>query len=422
MRIGWATPFNYRSAIGKFSLAVANELQSRGHQVEILRTESGAELELAPLTSDLSVTSCHDSDVRAFDTLIVNFGNHVPYHAQVIPLLAQRSAFGIFHDAEMRDFEWGLEAHHRQQIPTLLGFQRAELADLTNSLVATDAQSLLATLGAMCWGAMVHAPHYREVLTQFCPGSVSMANLCYPDPGVRRNLQALPGDRKQVVIFGVINEHKQPKRLMRALAALRPRYGPIDLHLAGAAEDYYQAELHAFADELGIERPTLHGYVSDEELQDLVEGSHAVAVLRYPVTEGGSASLATALYRGRPTIVCDVASYSLVPDRLVSKVAYGQESEDLAEALAAIFDKPEEAQSRALQARGWADEAFAAATYADELLDALVERPRFETVQDLALQAISAAREPTGKIDHHALIQMATAIDWFDQAQAPSSG
>ena len=54
------------------------------------------------------------------------------------------------------------------------------------------------------------------------------------------------------------------------------------------------------------------------------------------MTEGGSASLATALYAQRPVIVCDVANYALLPDHTVWKVSYSERTDDLAAAIAAI--------------------------------------------------------------------------------------
>ena len=267
MLIGWATPFNIRSAIGKFSRFVGEELRSRGHDVRIIRVETGPELELDPLETSLEIVSAENVDVAALDTLVLNFGNHAPYHAQVVSLLA-RPPLGIFHDAEMRDFAWGLQYRHGIDIPHLEGCDGIDNGAI--DLVAPAARPLLGSLASMCWGAVVHGPHYRETVTNYCPIRFEVIPLCYPDDGVARE-PALPREGRRVLIFGVINEHKQPRRVMRALARLKGRLGDIELHLAGAIEDRYRSDLTGEAKKLGITAPVFHGYVSDERLQALLE-------------------------------------------------------------------------------------------------------------------------------------------------------
>ena len=150
MLIGWATPFNIRSAIGKFSRFVGEELRSRGHDVRIIRVETGPELELDPLETSLEIVSAENVDVAALDTLVLNFGNHAPYHAQVVSLLGARPPLGIFHDAEMRDFAWGLQYRHGIDIPQLEGCDGIDNGAI--DLVAPAARPLLGLL-RRCAGA-----------------------------------------------------------------------------------------------------------------------------------------------------------------------------------------------------------------------------------------------------------------------------
>ncbi|GAA4005788.1 glycosyltransferase [Sphingomonas humi] len=416
MLIGWATPFNYRSAIGKFSLSVANELVERGHEVVILRTETGPELELAPLKSDLQVVSCHEADFSRFDELVMNFGNHAPYHSQCIPVLGERAPFGIFHDAEMKDFAWGLAHRHGLNLPSLPGYDGATETWEEGSLVSPGSAPLLASMAAMCWGAMVHAPHYFGVISDHCPGPVGVASLCYPDPGEKRTLAALAAKPIKVTIFGVITEHKQPGRAMRALAQLVGEFGSIELHLAGAIEDRLKFELNELATGLGIQPPVYHGYLSDEDLQSTIEASSIVLVLRFPVTEGGSASLATALYRGRPIIVADIAAYSMVPDNLVKKVSYGEDPTDLASAMRDILRDPEGAHLTASRATDWAEREFQATRYCDALLEALTQRERFAGLAQLARRSAGALTTSSGEHDVAAVHRFAEAMDWLHSA------
>ncbi|MCY7397911.1 MAG: glycosyltransferase family 4 protein [Sphingomonas bacterium] len=416
MRIGWATPFNTRSAIGKFSRAVCNELNARGYDIEIIRVEGGAERELEGLSCDLSVIDAADCEVDDYDELIVNFGNHAHYHAQTLALVAKRSPLGIFHDMEMRDFEWGLMHRHAISMPHLLGVEQ-ELADESPSdLVNSEARPVLATLAAMTCGAVIHGPHYRETIAAFCPGLVDIIPLCFPDTGTAR-AAVIPSPGRRVTIFGMINDNKQPGRVLEALALLRPRLGPVELHLAGEIEDRVRSALLAQSKRLGLKSPFFHGYVSDDRLQDVIENSHAVCCLRYPVTEGGSASLVTALFRARPLIISDVASYSMVPDRLAFKVSYGEDPHDLAEVLLEIFKNPDAAEARAIKAREWAKERFSAPAYVDALEPLLRSIGQHASLAKTARQLVPSFTTPSHEPMLVGVNAFAEVLDWMEASQ-----
>lgn len=416
MRIGWATPFNTRSAIGRFSQVVCAEMASRGHEIEIIRIERGAELELDGLPSACRITDTVSSHVNDYDALIVNFGNHAPYHAGLLDLIAERAPIAIFHDAEMRDFEWGMLHTHDIAIPLAPGIYDEQLASDEQDLVDPFARPLLGTLAAMSCGAVIHGPHYRSTVQAYCSGPVQDIPLCYPDLRGNRPALKLTSGRR-VVIFGVISEHKQPQRVIHALAAALGRTGEIELHLAGAIEDGYRDKLISEAATLGLKPPVFHGYLPDEALQNLLDDAHAICCLRYPVTEGGSASLITAMYSGRPLILSDVASYSLVPDELAYKVPYGNEIEDLSSALVEIFKNPRDAEARASRAKLWATDRYSAQFYCDALEPFLLSIGPHATLARLASRFVEALPKPAFGSMSVALSAASEVLDWMQASQ-----
>ena len=416
MRIGWATPFNTRSAIGRFSQVVCAEMASRGHEIDVIRIERGAELELDELPSECRITDAASSNVDDYDALIVNFGNHAPYHAGLLDFVAQRAPIAIFHDAEMRDFEWGMLQRHGIAIPLASGISDEQFMSDEQDLVDPSARPLLGTLAAMSCGAVIHGPHYRQAVQAYCAGPVQDIPLCYPDlMGNRSSAKPSPGRR--VVIFGVISEHKQPRRVMQAIAAAQRQTGEIELHLAGAIEDAYRAKLISEAATLGLKAPLFHGYLPDEALQRVLDDAHAICCLRYPVTEGGSASLITAMYSGRPLILSDVASYSVVPDDLAYKVSYGIQIEDLSSALMQIFDNPVDAEGRASRARLWAADRYSAQSYCDALEPFLLSIGPHATLARLASRFVEAIPKPAFGSASVALTAASEVLDWMQASQ-----
>ena len=419
MNIGWATPFNHRSAIGKFSRFVCDELRKQGHTVTVIRIEYGEALEMEALASDLPVVTAELADVAAFDKLIVNIGNHAPYHAELISLFSQRAPIGIFHDAEMRDFEWGLQNRYGFGIPRLEGSDTTDREGSSQDLVAPEARPLLGAMAAMCSGAVVHGPHYAETVARYCSGPVATISLCYPDVSAGER-QERRTSQHRVAIFGVINAYKQPGRVLQALARLKDQLGDVELILLGDIEPPFQNELFEEAERLRLQPPTFHGYVSDEKLQSLLESSRAVCCLRYPVTEGGSASLATALYLQRPLIVADVASYALVPDELVYKVSYGEDADDLAAALLQIFEAPQIAEERAQKASAWAKKAYSAQSYVESLLPLISASGPADTLMGLARDLVPAVTSPEGTLMQASVNSYSEVLTWMMDAQGRS--
>lgn len=416
MHIGWATPFHSRSAIGRFSQIVCEELVARGNEIDVIRIESDGELESEPLPTLCKVINAADCNVDAYDVLIANFGNHSPYHAALPSLAVKRAPIAIFHDAEMRDFEWGMLQTSGIAIPLAPGIREEELAHDDEDIVDPLARPLLGTLAAMSCGAIIHGPHYRGSIAAYCAGPVQYIPLCYPDTRPARSpVLASPGRR--VAIFGVISEYKQPRRVMRAIAVVQRQIGEIELHLAGTIEEQYRETLIAEAVALGLAAPVFHGYLSDEALQNVLEQAHIICCLRYPVTEGGSASLITALYNHRPLIVCDVASYSLVPDELVYKVSYGNNVADLASAMQQIFEFPFEAEERATEAWRWALDRFSATSYCDSLEPFLLSMEPHATLARLSDMFVPAISTPAGESMSTALTAASEVLDWMHASQ-----
>ena len=117
----------------------------------------------------------------------------------------------------------------------------------------------------------------------------------------------------------------------------------------------------------------------------------------------------TALYQGRPMIVPDIASYSMVPDDLVLKVSYGEEIEDLTAALRMVFDNPAEARRTAQKARDWAAATYSPSTYVDALVPILdqviLDLPIHKAMRQLSEKAVA----PNGAPMTAALISMSRA-------------
>lgn len=353
----------------------------------------------------------NDVDVPSgFDVAVLNLGNHYPFHGGGLKLLASTPPVTIFHDAEMRDFEWGLTHALGMALPRLPGSAQIDHRGEEFDLVHPESRPIVQALAGMSCGAVVHSPHYLRSVATACPGATALIPLCYPVDDVPEQSSRREGPLR-VVIFGIIHPNKQPHRTVRALAQLRDRFGQIELHLAGAIRQAELEDIQALALQLGVSLPICHGPLPDADLSAVLSDADAICCLRFPVTEGGSASLITALHHGRPVVVARVASYDMVPDDLLFKVSYGEDEQDLAESLAQIFSGSEAALNRAKAAKDWAKTMYGVAHYVDELEPlmekVLARRPAIEACRNLA----PTLCDTRGTCSQAALNEMAVAAD-----------
>jgi glycosyltransferase involved in cell wall biosynthesis len=195
---------------------------------------------------------------------------------------------------------------------------------------------------------------------------VARLALCYPDIGA---LPPKPDASGAFVAmcFGMINANKQPERILRALAADPDLKKRGRARFVGPIDDAYRARLAALAQELGLAAPEFYGWVDDARLCALIAQAHLLCCLRHPVTEGGSASVITALYSSRPIVVNDVGSYAEIPDGLTLKIAASETPEPLTAAMVQIARDPRAAEAAAARAADYARSHYSARAYVDGL-------------------------------------------------------
>lgn len=164
--------------------------------------------------------------------------------------------------------------------------------------------------------------------------------------------------RPLVASFGIVDDHKLPRLLVEAVAAVRTEPVP-DLTFVGPVSDALAAELSALATTLGIAgRLRITGHVEQSVyLEHLGRASIAVQ-LRAGFAGESSAAVADCLAVGVPTIVSDLGWLHELPDDTVAKV--DSSADDAAAGLAAtiesLLQEPERRAAMAARATEYAAE------------------------------------------------------------------
>ncbi len=179
-----------------------------------------------------------------------------------------------------------------------------------------------------------------------------------------------------VVTVGHVNTNKRADQVIRAMGA-SPRLRARGRYLLlGPVSPEEHGRLLRLAQDVGAPAPAFSGWLPDEALIAHLAISDVIACLRYPVTEGGSASVVLALRSARPTLVSDTGVYSGLPEDVALRCTPGDEAADVLRHLEWVLDNPVAARQIGERAAAWAAETHAPAAYAARLVPFLGEAAR----------------------------------------------
>jgi hypothetical protein len=184
MRIAWATPFNQMSTVGSnFSLPVARELIRQGHQIDIVRTETGKAMRLPALRIGAPIHTAGAFADRfpkfSFDAMIVNWGDDFQFHGGALELAAIVPTVAIFHDTDMREF---VVAAARLYKRSHADFILPLSTEYPTSGLDEDRAEVFAWFASLASSVVVHERQCLSLVQAACPGPVRLIPLGIPIP------------------------------------------------------------------------------------------------------------------------------------------------------------------------------------------------------------------------------------------------
>jgi glycosyltransferase involved in cell wall biosynthesis len=388
MRIGVATPFFERSAIGKKSAEIVEVLLREGHEAEILRSEVDRVSFAAPHATAAPVHWLADFPAdelrRRYDVLVYQVGDNYLYHGAILAYLREVPGVTIVHDFYLYDLFLGwvaAQGHppglHDAVIRSFYGEEALRWGSAGRSHLelmerVAKAYPMTEWVTRFAIGAVAHATFYAERLQRSCPGPVAVIPLAAePRAGIDEHRPA--GSKLRLITVGIANPNKRIGALIEALGGSAELRRAYSYRVVGAAEAEHERAFRERAAASGGVDFDITGYVDDEQLMREFTEADVIACLRYPVLEGASASLIEALLSGRPTLVTDRGCYADVPDGCVLKVRPETEVEDLRRSLSWVAGNPREALEIGARGRQWALANTAPEDYTRKLLG-LIER------------------------------------------------
>lgn len=391
MKIAWVTPYNTRSAIGRFSRLVAEGLSNAGHAITIVRSEAAAELldgsDVLPGTEVVRWDeACYEPDFwSSCDAVVHNIGNHYLFHAGAIELLQRFPGVVIVHDYFLLDLfrGWSAASDSLALGDRILDDLYGEATALRLHTIdggpgfweyACEHFPMTEWIGRLAHGAVAHSNFYADRLRRSCGGPVVVMPLAY---NALSDFQPLAGREQRsdvtVLTIGHVNQNKRVELVIRAIASSDVLRERCRYHVVGLVTDKERERLKAVARAVSFQNLQITGEASDQILRAEIEAADLICCLRWPVFEGGSASAVEAMLSGRPVIVTDAGFYRSLPDDLVFKVDPQRELGTLTSQLTRLVLDPALRGAVGAQAAAWAKVAFSVDSYVARLVPLLEE-------------------------------------------------
>ena len=159
-----------------------------------------------------------------------------------------------------------------------------------------------------------------------------------PKDFARRSGKLSRNDVIHIVLFGFLGRNRRLEPILRAIANLKDR-NRIRLAICGTVLDL--KETSALIDSLNLgEIVSLRGFLSDEDLDQMLARSDMALNLRYPSMGEASLSQLRIWEHALPAMVTRVGWYATLPEDVVCFVRPEHEIEDIQKHLNALLDDP----------------------------------------------------------------------------------
>jgi len=343
MKINWLSPLlPSKTAIADYAHQVLRALSQRAEiAIWTDQSEWDPNIEKFGRVHPFSGTPCWHEFNQA-DATFYNIGNNNAFHESIWEVSRQHSGIVILHDIHLQHLfaaffkknGLGPDAY-RETMARHHGNAGLEATDAylagrmtVEGLGAGFPLTNLALENAL--GTVVHVPFAFDSLAQ---GSQPVAYVplpCDPDAPsqtMSQNIRRRKGPPYQLLVFGYLGPNRRLAPILDALAAL-PTRDQFHLHIYGMLDkpDRWRKRIQ----QRGLGHlATIHGFVSESELDEALARSHLVLNLRYPSMGEASWTQLRLWSHGLPSLVTQTGWYGTIPENAVGFVRPEHEVADI---------------------------------------------------------------------------------------------
>ena len=381
MRLHWFSPLPPdRTDIGHYTARLLPAL-ARCAQVTVWTAtpEPDPRLSAHAAIRRLGRSPADRGELSRGDAILYNLGNHGPFHARILAEALAFPGIVVCHEADL---------HH------LLAWYHVEFRRRPEDYVAAlreawgrdgERVARLRLAGADVGAELTRMPLLAPAL-RGCHGVVCHTEATFAaaralgHPALRLDLPYPAGPRRhrgkrtgplRIVQFGHLGPNRRTLEILDAIARFS-RQAELRFDILGELWDERPVRAKVEQHRLGgIVR--LHGFVSEERLDQALAEADLVLNLRFPTIGEASGSQLRSWNAAVPSAVSDIGWFAGLPDDVVVKVPPGEEAERLHRLFALLLRDREALDGLGERGRALLEERHGPEAYARELVAACGE-------------------------------------------------
>lgn len=405
MKIAWFTPFSVKSAIGKYSQSITNDLVkycSIDLYVNDLRDNLITSLDIFPIQK-----YAENNILRKYDFIVYNIGNNLQYHKDIFETSNKHPGIVILHDFVMHHFFAAYYLDFKKNRDAYIGnmeFLYGKRGKITaENIFSNRKQPVWETDEVIdypffekaignAYGIIVHSKFLAcKVKEKFLQPVGIIHHPFYSYCGIERdkihgkkNLK-IEEEKMLLLSVGYVNPNKRIDKVIRVLGENKRLREKIRYIIIGPCEHLaYYGKLNDLLQKYQLnEVVKFLGYLEDSALYEYMTNADVFINLRYPPTEGASGSLLEQLFFCKPVIVTDVGFYSELPDECLIKISLSREESDIENALNRMIEDYTALNEIGCTGHKFAMENFTTQKYCEKFLKYIGKVEEYKTVHNL---------------------------------------
>ncbi|MBG1260438.1 glycosyltransferase family 4 protein [Nostoc commune] len=425
MRIAWFTPFSNKSAIGKYSKIIIQELV-KYCDVDLFLCEKDKLLETQVKIYFYNSNQDLSSVLKNYDLVIYNIGDCLDFHKDIYEVSQKNRGIVILHDYVMHHFFAGYYLRDKKDPDTYIRKMKLWYGEDGESLARMSVQGqtipiwetdevinypLFEEAIAGSLGIITHS-HFlkRYVEAKFC-GLVStiyfpsLANTeIIENDDISREKLGIADNKTLLLTVGHVNPNKRIDTTIKVLGKIQdvlPNF--VYIVIGSCDHKSYYDELQKLADDYKLQDKVLFLQFQPEEvLKAYLKNADIFINLRYPAMEGASWSLIEQMYFGKPILVTDTGFYSEIPDDCLIKISTDNEYQEIESALKYLLLDQSKRLELGHNAKVFAYEAFTSKKYCENFIEFVNQvryyRPQLELIEKVSQEMLCMRITPEMKV------------------------
>jgi len=333
MKIAWFTPFSKKSAIGKYSQIITDELKNY------------CDVDLwVPQSDDLLVSNLNIRtiflqtelfiELTSYDLCVFNLGDHLDNHLDIYEISKKVKGVVILHDFIMHHFFLSYYLSYKNKPEEYI----REMGRLYGQIGRENAVESLNGTCVPIWetdyitkypffekaiegalGIITHSHFLADMIKSYTTEMVKLLYFpnCFsgeniPIPTDMADKLALNGNKLLLLTVGHVNSNKRIDKFISMLGKNRKLAEAVRYVVIGPYEENaYFKEINDLIKTYNLnETVCFMGYQPDHVLHAFMQQADVMINLRFPAMEGASWSLLEQLSIGKPIVVTDNGFYS----------------------------------------------------------------------------------------------------------------